>query len=72
MILRTQGIVCVHIHIPPTSYVGLILCTAVATASCSTSEDTMKVLCYYCDRNSVYAAAAVYPHSTLKGTPDLQ
>ena len=35
----------VHIQIPPTGYVGLILCsTTVATASWSTFEGTMRVL----------------------------
>ena len=39
----------IHIQIPPTGYIGLILrSTAVATASRSTFEGTMRVLCSYC------------------------
>ena len=35
----------IHIKIPPTGYVGLILrSTAVATASCGTVEGTTRVL----------------------------
>ena len=38
----------IHIKIPPTGYRGIILCsTDVATASHSTIESTMRVLCSY-------------------------
>ena len=52
----------IHIHFPPTSYIGLILrSTAVATASRSTIEGTMRVLWCYCDKRlrSYYACSSI-------------
>ena len=44
----------IHIQIPSTTYVDLIWCrTAVATASWSTSEGTLRVLCSYYDRSCI-------------------
>ena len=61
----------VHIQIPPTGYVGLILCsTAVATTSWSTFGSW--TLCRYCDRSyrtcSSCRVPSWYPHGTVKGT----
>ena len=52
----------VHIQIPPTDYVGLILhSTAVATASRSTIEGTIRILWRYCDKRlkSYYTCSRV-------------
>ena len=48
-----------HIQIPPTGYVGVILRTTAATASRSTVDGTRRV----------HAVTAVYPQSTLNSTP---
>ena len=52
-----------HIHIPPTGYTGLMLHRiAVATASCSTVEGIMRILCSYCMGISFSA----FHHSSVK------
>ena len=55
----------VHIQIPLTSYIGLIN-TAVATASQSTFEGIMKVLCSYCMHGlSCHRSMTMYHHSSV-------
>ena len=62
----------IHIKIPPTGHVGLILrSTAVATVSRGTIEDTIRVPDATVTGGweaTTYAGAAEYPHSTLNGT----
>ena len=59
-----------HIHIPPTSYVSLLLhSTAVTMANLSVFEGTMRILCDCYDRSSMHVVAAEYPQGTLIGTP---
>ena len=49
--IRIEIAMQLHIQIPPTAYVDLILrVTAVATASRSTVEGTRRVLWSYCDK----------------------
>ena len=58
----------IHIQIPLTCYVGLILCsTAVATASHSTVAGIMRVLWSYCDKRlrSYYTCNSVRVPSTV-------
>ena len=53
----------IHIMIPPTGYVGLILrSTAVTSASRSNVEGTMRVLCSYCMCSSFSA----FCHSSIR------
>ena len=60
---------CIHLQIPLTSYIGLILCSAaVANASLNIFEGTAKVLLCSCDRATVHAVTAEYPYSTLNVT----
>ena len=57
--------ICVHIQIPPTSYVGLKQHSTAVT----TVEDTMRVLSMVdLTRATVHAVAAEYLRSTLSGT----
>ena len=54
-----------HIQIPPTSYVGLILrSNAVATAKWSTDEGTMRVLYSYC----MCSSFSTFCHSSVRVT----
>ena len=56
----------VHIQIPPSGYIGLIWrSTTEATASQSTAKDTLQLL----RQSTVHSVAAVYPRSTINGTP---
>ena len=73
-----QQLVHIHIQIPPTGCVGLILCSAavatascvglilcsaaVATASCSTIEGTTRVLWHYC----MHSCFSAYYHSSVR------
>ena len=58
----------IHLHAPPTGYVGLIWCsTAKAMVSLSTIEGTLQLAV---TGATMLAVAAAYPHaqSTLNGT----
>ena len=66
-------LVYLHIQIPPTSYVGLILCSTLWLLQVTVP---LKVQWGYSDATvtkgweaTAHAVAAEYPHSTLKGTP---
>ena len=63
---------CIHIQVPPTGYVGLILCSTTVATQVAV---LLRVLCGYSDATvtkgwaaTAHAVAAEYPHSTLNGT----